>query len=85
MELQGRYLITTKLLETFYMNLSYEIYGKHLYKCTGSRSSLTMIHEFSTGTGTPPSPSNGLVLGPAPAGKPSNYREVPKLTSNACS
>jgi hypothetical protein len=53
MELQSHYLIATKLLlETFYMNLSYEIYGKHLYKCTGShihaRSSLTMIQEGST-------------------------------------
>src|ERR1700678_2145491 len=44
---------------------SYEIYGKHLYKCTGS-SSLTMIHKSFTGT--PPSSSDGLVLGPAPAG-----------------
>jgi hypothetical protein len=67
MELQIHYLIATKLLlETFYMNLSHEIYGKHLYKYTGSCNSLTMIHEGSTGT--PPPPLNGLVLGPTPAG-----------------
>ena len=44
---------------------SYGIYGKHLYKCTGS-SSLTTIYESFTGT--PPSPSDSLVLGPALTG-----------------
>ena len=60
MELQIHFLITMKLLlETFYMNLSYKIYGKHLYKYTGSCSTLTIIHEGSTGM---PPPSNGCIL-----------------------
>jgi len=38
----------------------------HEFKLRNLCSSLIIIHEGSTGT--PPSPSDGLVLGPAPAG-----------------